>query len=213
MRSNNTSGYTGVWYNKNRNKWVAEIKANVMDTTTGEVVSERSISANKVLSNLQADLAKCTTDEQKTQVFKDYIYTYNEDGGIMNAEYAYVIGTEESRMVESFTNASRDLHEQGVYGEISGLVVSEYGVHIIFYMGGIENPIEINSIVDFKMKESDIEKLASKKLNEFNNKTLFDKVFEQLSSDNYSIFENMNLNVLKKDIKITEYPDVYKNLD
>lgn len=28
MRSNNTSGYTGVWYNKNRNKWVAEIKAN-----------------------------------------------------------------------------------------------------------------------------------------------------------------------------------------
>jgi hypothetical protein len=29
----------------------------------------------------------------------------------------------------------------------------------------------------------------------------------------YSIFENMNLNVLKKDIKITEYPDVYKNLD
>ena len=28
VRSNNTSGYTGVWYNKNRNKWVAEIKVN-----------------------------------------------------------------------------------------------------------------------------------------------------------------------------------------
>lgn len=214
LKTNLSNGTLMYQEYKNRmDELVAEIKANVMDTTTGEVVSERSISANKVLSNLQADLAKCTTDEQKTQVFKDYLYTYNEDGGIMNAEYAYVIGTEESRMVESFTNTSRDLHEKGVYGEISGLVVSEYGVHIIFYMGGIENPIEIDSISDFKIKEYDIEKLVSKKLNQFNNKTLFDKVFEQLSADNYSIFENMNLNVLKKDIKITEYPDVYQNLN
>lgn len=28
VRSNNTSGYTGVWYSKNRTKWVAEIKVN-----------------------------------------------------------------------------------------------------------------------------------------------------------------------------------------
>lgn len=28
VRSNNTSGYTGVWYSKNRNKWAAEIKVN-----------------------------------------------------------------------------------------------------------------------------------------------------------------------------------------
>lgn len=214
LKTNLSNGTLMYQEYKNRmDELVAEIKANVMDTTTGEVVSERSISANKVLSNLKADLAKCTTDEQKTQVFKDYLYTYNEDGGIMNAEYAYVIGTEESRMVESFTNTSRELHEKGVYGEISGLVVSEYGVHIIFYMGGIENPIEIDSITDFEIKEADIEKLVSKKLNQFNNKTLFDKVFEQLSVDNYSIFENMNLNVLKKDIKITEYPDVYQNLN
>lgn len=28
LRNNNTSGYTGVWYSVNRNKWVAEIKVN-----------------------------------------------------------------------------------------------------------------------------------------------------------------------------------------
>lgn len=28
VRSNNTSGYTGVWYSKNKNRWVAEIKVN-----------------------------------------------------------------------------------------------------------------------------------------------------------------------------------------
>ena len=28
VRSNNTSGYTGVWYSKNKNKWVAEIRVN-----------------------------------------------------------------------------------------------------------------------------------------------------------------------------------------
>jgi hypothetical protein len=42
-------------------------------------------------------------------------------------------------MVESFTKASRDLHSQGNYGALSEVVRSEYGIHIIYYMGQCEN--------------------------------------------------------------------------
>ena len=200
-------------YKQKQNELIASIKANVRDTETGEIVSERSISANTVLANLQSELASCNNNDEKTEVFKKYIYTYNEDDGIMNADYAYVVGTEESRMVESFTDASRELHSQGEYGAISDLVVSEYGVHIIFYIGQVENLFTVDNVSTFNLQNSDIMKLAETKLNAFNNKTVFDKVYEQLSSDKYSMFESMNLNVLKKDIKITKYPDVYKNLD
>ena len=65
---------------------------------------------------------------------------------------------------------------------------------------------------NFKLDLSDIEKLTSAKLSVLNNKTVFDKVFETLSNDNYSIFENMNLNVLKKDLKIEKHKSVLDNL-
>ena len=50
-------------------------------------------------------------------------------------------------------------------------------------------------------------------LNAFNNKTLFDKVYEELATDSYTIFETMNSDVLKKEIKnltihISNYQDL-----
>ena len=38
IRTNNTSGYTGVWYNKTRKKWVAEIKVNRKKISLGYFV-------------------------------------------------------------------------------------------------------------------------------------------------------------------------------
>ena len=200
-------------YELELNSLVADIKANVRNTESGEIEQERAVSAQKVLADLKNELAKAKTNEEKDAIFSKYIYTYNEDDGIMNAEYAYVVGTEESKMVESFTAASRDLHDAGEYGAISDLVVSEYGVHVVYYIGTLENQFNVDNITEFELKASDIEVLTQTKLNALNNKTLFDKVFEDLSEDNYSIFENMNLNVLKIAITITDYPDVYKNLD
>ncbi|MBQ3494423.1 MAG: hypothetical protein IJA69_03315 [Clostridia bacterium] len=200
-------------YELELNSLVADIKANVRNTESGEIEQERAVSAQKVLADLKNELAKAKTNEEKDAIFSKYIYTYNEDDGIMNAEYAYVVGTEESKMVESFTAASRDLHDAGEYGAISDLVVSEYGVHVVYYIGTLENQFNVDNITEFELKASDIEVLTQTKLNALNNKTLFDKVFEDLSEDNYSIFENMNLNVLKSAITITDYPDVYKNLD
>lgn len=151
-------------------------------------------------------------NNQKAETFREYMYTYGEDPGTQNAEYMYVIGNETSKMVESFTNESRKLNEKGVFGATTELVPSEYGVHIIFYGGKVENLFTVNNIENFNLQEQDIEKLVNTKLNALNNKTVFDKVFEMLSDDGYTIFENMQISILKKGLKIEKHKSVYENL-
>ncbi len=161
------------------------------------------------------------SDEKKTEIFKDYIYTYNEDTGNMNADYCYVIGKDDSRMVETFTETSRKLWDNGdgEYGAID-YCVSEYGIHIIFYAGVITNPFTIVDPNNFNLETTNqdqlneiINTIKTTLLNNFNNKTLFDKVYEELETDNYSIFENMNLDVLKKNIKnLVVHSSNYKDL-
>ena len=161
------------------------------------------------------------SDEAKTQIFKDYIYTYNEDTGNMNADYCYVIGKDSSRMVDTFTETSRELWDNGngEYGSID-YCVSEYGVHIIFYAGPVTNAFTISDPDNFNLNTDNIGELTeivntlkNTYLNAFNNKTLFDKVYEELATDSYTIFETMNLDVLKKEIKnltihISNYQDL-----
>ena len=178
----------------------------------GNLIEGSEIGVETLLSNLQNALNLESTNEGKAKVFNDYLYAYGEDTGVVNAEYPYVIGTETSQMVESFTDAARKLNKDGVFGALSGIVPSEYGAHIIIYLGKVENLFTISDVSTFNLIESDIEKLTETKLSPLNNKTLFDKIFEQLSEDNYSIFENMNLNVLKNKCKIVRHESVYMNL-
>ena len=178
----------------------------------GNIIEGKTISIETLLKNLQEELALQTTDEGKAKVFNDYLYRYGEDTGVENADYPYVIGTQTSKMVESFTDASRKLNDEGVFGAISGIVPSEYGAHIIIYLGKVENLFTISDVSTFNLVDKDIEKLTETKLNPLNNKTVFDKIFEQLSEDNYSIFENMNLNVLKNKCKIVKHESVYMDL-
>ena len=178
----------------------------------GNLIKGSEIGVETLLTNLQNALNLESTNEGKAKVFNDYLYAYGEDTGVVNAEYPYVIGTETSQMVESFTDAARKLNKDGVFGALSGIVPSEYGAHIIIYLGKVENLFTISDVSTFNLIESDIEKLTETKLSPLNNKTLFDKIFEQLSEDNYSIFENMNLNVLKNKCKIVRHESVYMNL-
>jgi hypothetical protein len=48
-------------------------------------------------------------EQRRINIFRDFIYMYNQDPGMMNAEFEYVIGVENSRMVPQFTAASREL--------------------------------------------------------------------------------------------------------
>ena len=185
----------------------------VVRNAEGEIIENTRISADTLLANLKTDLNNITganKEERKTQLFKDYVYKHNEDPGILNAEYPYIICVNDSKMVESFTKASRELNSQGEYGAISGLVRSNYGIHIVFYAGKVNNPMTIPSNEEFVINEEDILLLANTKLNPFNNKTLFDKIYEMLVKDNYSQFESMQTNILRENVEITKYVSNYK---
>lgn len=216
-KSNNGQGalISASEYSRRKASLYNNLKATVTDIQTGEILSTHSVKASDVLAEVQSALQSATTNAQKDEAFRKLMYKYNEDGGIMNADYPYVIGTEDSKMVENFTNTSRELHEAGVYGAVSGLVESQYGLHIIYYMGACENvfKFDTNGNVNIRAlyKEngeaySDIIKLYETKLNNLNNKTLFDLVYDKLYSDNISKYENVNIETLKSHyaIKVVE---------
>ena len=197
-----------------------EVEAEKIKATNIQTGKETNLSPMDIYDEL-VGLMTGKSDEAKTQIFKDYIYTYNEDTGNMNADYCYVIGKDSSRMVDTFTETSRKLWDngKGEYGAID-YCVSEYGVHIIFYAGPVTNAFTISDPDNFNLNTDNIDELTeivntlkNTYLNAFNNKTLFDKVYEELATDSYTIFETMNLDVLKKEIKnltihISNYQDL-----
>ena len=197
-----------------------EVEAEKIKAKNIQTGEETNLSPMDIYNEL-VGLMTGKSDEAKTRTFKDYIYTYNEDTGNMNADYCYVIGKDSSRMVDTFTETSRKLWDngKGEYGAID-YCVSEYGVHIIFYAGPVTNAFTISDPDNFNLNTDNIDELTeivntlkNTYLNAFNNKTLFDKVYEELATDSYTIFETMNLDVLKKEIKnltihISNYQDL-----
>lgn len=185
-------------YNERKEQIYNEIKASVRDSETGEIVKTDAVSMTDLMAEINAKLSG-KTGAERDLAFRELMYKYNEDDGIMNASYAYVVGENESKMVESFTNASRELNEKGEYGAISEMVCSEYGVHIIYYMGKCANPISINSDNSVTISGEDVLNLDKTYLNNLHNKTVFDLIYESLESDNYSLYENMNMDRIKND--------------
>ncbi|MBE7082140.1 MAG: hypothetical protein E7378_00450 [Clostridiales bacterium] len=211
-KSNNGQGYiiSAQDYKEQKAALYNGIMASVRDAETGEIKNEDTIKVQDVLAEIQNELAAAHDNAAKAEAFRNLMYKYNEDDGIMNAEYPYVIGVNDSKMVENFTNASRELHQAGEYGAISGLVESEYGLHIIFYMGACENAFELddnnklNLRANYQIEDngvtfnySDVLKLDETYLNDLHNKTIFDAIYETLNNDGYSKYENMNIDALK----------------
>ena len=200
----------------------------IIDATKVKLNGEAtSMTVSELYDRIQNDI-EGKSAEQKMEIFRDYMFDYNEDDGNKNAEYEYIVGTEDSKMVKSFTNVARELYDEGNgnfgdilwnYDEYLSLphsdVESEYGIHILFYAGAVENVFEINenNFESFSLTnatgetlEANIERIQTFKLTEFNTKTIFDLVYEKLVSDDIAYLQTLNLNALKDDAKITTYP-------
>ena len=212
LESQRNKGYISqAYYEQKLDLLVQQIVA-VEKNENGEVVENSNKTAEQVLTEVEVALNSAVTNAEKDQAFKNLLYKYNQDPGALNSEYLYIIGEEDSQMVETFTQASRDLNKNGEYGGISGLVPSEYGVHIIYYAGKVENVFNFANANDVRFDQEDIEILTKTLLNPLHNKTLFDKIYESLSVAESSANESMYINMLKKDLTITKYTKAYKDL-
>ena len=182
-----------------------------------------------VFEEIELKLATAGNDEKlKAEYFDEFVYKYNEDEGIMNAERNYVIGvdystadvdagtsyTAHSNMVESFTSAAIELYNNGnaKVGDLYAQEIrSDYGIHIMIYEGKVEN-FFTNIDSNFNLSVADIQLLSEARLKAGEDKTVLDVLYEEMNTDRYSLFESMNIQFLRSEGKLTYYPDNYKDL-
>ena len=159
-------------------------------------------------------------NEDKSQKFNDLIYIFNDDPGIMNSEFDYVVNLDTSitdKMVKSFANGVRDLHKEDGEGSFKS-VVTEYGIHIIYHDGVAKNIID-GSNFDNINDDQLLALLCTTTTRPDSDKTIFDLIYDKLNLDE-GVYNSMTQELVKdartklkqQDIKIVLYVDNYKDL-
>lgn len=194
---------------------------------------------NKLLeeiNNIEVSYTSENYIEKVTEIFNKYIYTYNQDTGIMNATYDYVVGTKTSQMVNSFTEVVRKLYNNGevdynvtedtadynqdvtLYfpngvgyaGAISAPFLEEAsnysGYHIVLYTGTLKSVSTDGLTVD-----NLYEKLSKVKTSVSYNQTIFELMYDKVAKDNYNKHQSDVLATIKKATKYdsSNYSDLY----
>lgn len=184
-----------------------------------ETISTTGTSVEQVFAELTSRIQQEVTVgasnadyiNQVTKIFDEFIYKYNQDSGIMNAKFDYVVGTETSAMVNSFTEVVRKLYNNGVAdyneksvkadynedvtlyfpngvgyaGAISAPFLEEAsnykGYHIVLYTGKLEN------VVAEGLNATNVyAKLGNVKTSVAYGQSIFEFVFDKLTKDSYS---------------------------
>lgn len=158
----------------------------------------------------------------RAQTFNDYIYKYNDDTGIMNADYAYVVNLTDEEgfddiMIPEFTEASRELYTNPEAGDgaISDLVFAEfsdgeYGYHIIMDLGVVKNLVEPGNLANITWQT-----LYNHKTQPSSNMSLFEEIYDELDLDSSRASTRMSqlVSTAKLEVqKINKYESVYKTL-
>ncbi len=221
--------YTAIEYNRDLNALYASIVPVIREyngvTESYEEVEFKNENDRDTISEIHQKMASELQTAQNTgdvtivgDKINEFIYEYNEDTGMFNAENNYVIGIDSegnavSSFVDSFEETAVKLYDGGKAktGDISEPIRSEYGIHILIYTGACENLFPgITST--FNLSEKAIEKLYTTRVNVLVDKTYFDVLYDELYSDNFSQFEDANMDVLRKDYNIKEYSGRFSDL-
>ncbi|MCQ2382252.1 MAG: hypothetical protein MJ060_00185 [Clostridia bacterium] len=184
------------------------------------------VSAFDVLLEVQTALEKLDDLNAKCKTFREYINKYNSDPGMQNLEqldsnskpkHEYLMsGTaENNQMVEKFTEASIELFDAGIKGEISGLVWTEYGAHIIMYTRDVADFIftgvkglEDTSINLLKNNYADT---LFATLTSYGQRTMFDTLVDTYFTRSYANYRNYLLNDYRNEHQITVVNSEFKD--
>lgn len=162
----------------------------------------------------------------KAEAFRDFMYNYNDDDTLKNAEFNTVVGVNnngEAVLPSTFSDneevkkAIVALYNNGnaKVGDLSTLVRADDGMYLFFYAGDVKNIFAVGENFSPASKDDNIKVLATTRMNVFSNKTYLDKLYEELQSDKFYVFQNMNIQNLRKNLatKIvaneTNFKDLY----
>ena len=190
----------------------------------GFEIEGKKVSVEEILNALQTKIAEETATYEKgtvlyaetaIKIFNEFMYKYNQDPGIANATFDYVVGTKTSPMVESFTNAVRDLHyNEGYVGAMSGAVLEENdnysGFHIVMYTGTLENTVNPQTLT----VDNVVEKLSGIKTSESFNQTMFEYYYDLVITEekDYNTHETNIVSTLLSGLEIKYYRYLYNDL-
>lgn len=190
-------------------------------------------------ANLMAEIALLQTEIEENnkeidalgltiaELYRKYFYLYNDDDSNKGKDYNAVFGvdkngkaiTSDTYKDDAIKTAIESLYNNGKaqIGDISEIVQAEDGFYIFFYAGKVENLFEVSSAnFDATIDKDNLLALAKKKINVFSSKTLLDVLFDELDSNNFSVFQTLDMNNLRKnktksiDININNIKDLYK---
>lgn len=163
---------------------------------------------------------------KKAAAYKTYLYLYNDDDTLKGADYNAVFGVNSANEVlandtfkdnEKVKEAILALYNDGnaKVGDTTEFVRADDGLYMFFFAGNVENLFKgIDENFDASKQTENIKTLTTTRLNIFSEKTLFDKIYAELTKDNFSVFQNLDMNALKQTltIKIEEIENNLKDL-
>jgi len=209
----------------------------------GKEIEGSTIDVKTLFNKLSEEIDKITVPyssskyiEEVVKVFDKYIYTYNQDSGIMNAKFDYVVGTKTSGMVASFTEVVRKLYNEGVADYSSKEVKADYnedvtlsfpkgvgyagaisapfleeasnysGYHIVLFTGTLKN-----TVADTLNADNVYAKLGSIKTSYAYGQSIFENVYDKVAKDNYSKYQSNLLKTISKDVNYNtgNFSDMY----
>ncbi len=164
---------------------------------------------NKFLPNRNQKIAI-----ERAEYFRDNFFNpYNSDTTYVNSERCAVAGIDnsgEAIVSDTFSNnddakdAIVKLYNQGnaKVGDISQLVKTSDGMYLFFYAGEVKNLFGVTKDFDISKDPENIKILAGTRLNIFSNKTYLDALVEEMTTDNFSTFQNMDIANLRSTLVV-----------
>lgn len=214
--------YSYEQYQKDLNSLYSQIQPVVRqrNSQTGEyeVVDAGNISVDDIIyDEIEISLKSAQATDNVNFIgdtINEFIYKYNQDPGMLNADSNYVIGVNKegkavSSFVESFNDAGLELYANGT-GKIGDMAIalSEFGIHVLVYTGKCENLFDGaggDFFLDDSVESGSIEKLYSTRINPLVDKTYFDLLYDEIYQDKYSYYETENLKFLRLDYDVVVY--------
>ncbi len=208
LQSGNDEIHDDIENVDNLYKYLAD-ELNNIKYRTAEDVSDDELDGKDLgtyLSEQNALIAK-----QKAEIFRNYMFSYSDENSLKNADRNLVFGYNLSskEIVASESYNKDDIKEeigkffrkdnkviQPQIGDLTAPVKTDDGYYIFFFAGNIENLFPVGDNFALTREES-VYKLTSTYPNIFSNKTMFDVLYEELVKDNFTEFQNLDIDNIR----------------
>lgn len=123
------------------------------------------------------------SQQEKENLFREYMFEHTGDKATLTSSANYVIPVDAAldTMVKEFANTSRSLYNAGSGEACSlGLASTEYGCHIIMYLGEYSKIADENTVFNETSKTQLLEKLYNHKLKSGFNKSAYHAIYERI---------------------------------